>query len=210
MLVHARRHQLQRHSKSQPARKRRHWAFDQRKSRYYQKIRTAIFLIMDFEQARQDILTWVTDFVERPNTQLAGWPPCPYARRARLDGEFDIRQGRIDPWTDLRAADMGKFTVIAHVYDPKTIDAAEFNRQIDSVNRGFLLPRNIIALADHPDSPEEVQGVRMNQGRWAIAFIQPLDKLNHFARVIADRGYYRDWPEPYLQDLFSGRQDPRA
>lgn len=164
---------------------------------------------MHFEQAKIDILLWITGFVEKPHPLLNGWPPCPHARKARLDGQFDIRLGRVDPYTDLMQAEMDDFLVIAYVYDPAAIDAKQFNQQIDSVNQGFLLPRNIIALADHPDSPEDVLGVRMNQGTYAIAFIQPLDKLNHFARQIADKGYYKDWPEDYLQDLFRFREDPR-
>lgn len=165
---------------------------------------------MDFAQAQQDILHWITDFVERPNAALKGWPPCPYARKARLDGEFEIRPGRVDPYWDLMRADMGKLMVIAYVYDAGQIGADIFNQQVRAVNTGFLLPRNIVALADHPDSPEEIQGVLMNQGTWAIVFIQPLAKLNHFARLIADRGYYHNWPEDYLQELFAGREDPRS
>lgn len=153
---------------------------------------------------------WVTGFVERPNADLKGWPPCPYARKARLDGQFEIRQGLVDPYTDLMHADMGERMVIAYVYDAKDLDAAQFNQQIEAVNQGFLISRNIIALADHPDSPEEIKGVLMNQGTWAIAFIQPLDKLDHFARLIAGQGYYDGWPEDYLQELFKGRTDPRS
>jgi len=164
---------------------------------------------MNFEQARIDILNWVTGFVERPNQQLQGWPPCPHARKARLDGQFDIRPGLIDPYTDLRSADMGDFMVIAYVYEPRLFAAEEFNQQVRDVNQAFLIPRNIIALADHPDDVEDINGVVMNQGEWAIAFIQPLDKLNHFARLIAGRGYYDGWPEDYLKALFEGRQDPR-
>jgi hypothetical protein len=26
---------------------------------------------------------------------------------------------------------------------------------------------------------------------------------------LADKGFYKDWPEDYLQVLFEGRQDPR-
>ncbi len=165
---------------------------------------------MDFTQAQIDILAWITSFVERPNAALNGWPPCPYARKARLDGQFQIRQGRVDPYWDLMHAEMGDLMVIAYVYDPQQIDADTFNQQIRDVNTGFLLPRNTVALADHPDSPEEIQGVLMNQGTWAIAFLQHLDKLDHFARLIADRGYYEGWPEHYLQELFEGRQDPRT
>lgn len=165
---------------------------------------------MDIAQARIDILNWVTGFVEQPHPALNGWPPCPHARKARLDGQFDIRAGEIDPYTDLMRAELGKFLVIAYVYDPKKIDAERFNQQIDSVNRGFLLARDIIALADHPDAPEEVLGVSMNQGTYAIAFVQPLSKLNQFARQIATKGYYDGWPEDYLQDLFQHREDPRS
>ncbi len=165
---------------------------------------------MNFEQAQRDITNWVTGFVERPNAALKGWPPCPYARKARLDGQFEIRQGQVDPYTDLMHADMGERMVIAYVYDAKILDAQQFNQQVEAVNQGFLISRNIIALADHPDSPEEIKGVLMNQGTWAIAFIQPLDKLDHFARLIAGQGYYEDWPEDYLQELFKGRTDPRS
>jgi hypothetical protein len=42
-----------------------------------------------------------------------------------------------------------------------------------------------------------------------MAFVQPLSKLNHFARLIAGRGYYEGWPEDYLKGLFEFREDPR-
>lgn len=164
---------------------------------------------MDFEQAKSDVMTWVQGFVEQPNPGLRGWPPCPYARRARLDGEFEIRPGVIDPYTDLMHAELNGKTVVAYVYDPAMITADQFNTQIERVNRGFLVARDLLALADHPDCVEEVQGVRMNQGQWAIAFLQPLGKLNDFARLVAARGYYDGWPEDYLVDLFQFREDPR-
>lgn len=165
---------------------------------------------MNFEQAQIDILMWITGFVEKPNTALDGWPPCPYARQARLAGEFEIRPGVLDPYTDLMRAELGENkTVVAYVYDAKTLDAKQFNQQINDVNLGFLLPRDLIALADHPDDPEVVRGVGMNQGTYAMAFLQPLGKLNHFAQLIAAKGYYEKWPEDYLAQLFQHRIDPR-
>ena len=35
-------------------------------------------------------------------------------------------------------------------------------------------------------------------------------KLNQFARQIAAKDYYKDWPEDYLGDLFQFREDPRT
>jgi hypothetical protein len=165
---------------------------------------------MNFEQAQLDILAWITGFVERPHPALLGWAPCPYARRARLEGKFEIRPGHIDPYTDLQHINIGELDVVALVYDPTEFEPDVFNQQITAVNQGFLRARDLLALADHPDSPEVVQGVIMNQGTWAIAFVQPLAKLNAHARMVAEKGYYKDWPEDYLRVLFEGREDPRS
>lgn len=164
---------------------------------------------MNFDQAKADIVTWVAQFVEQPNPKLGNWPPCPYARRARLENKLDIRPGSVDPYTDCRTVVMHEYDVIAYVYDPNTVTAPAFNSQVAALNRGFLVPRGLLALADHPDYPEEVLGVTMNQGTWAICFIQDLAKLNAHARMLADRGYYKHWPEEYLAELFDQREDPR-
>ena len=165
---------------------------------------------MNFEQAQLDILAWITGFVERPHPALLGWAPCPYARRARLEGKFEIRPGHIDPYTDLQHINIGELDVVAMVYDPTEFEPEQFNQQITAVNQGFLRARDLLALADHPGSPEVVQGVTMNQGTWAIAFVQPLAKLNAHARMVSEKGYYKDWPEDYLRVLFEGREDPRS
>jgi len=165
---------------------------------------------MDFEQARQDIMQWIQEFVEQPNPALNGWPPCPHARRARTENRLDIRPGVTDPYTDLRSVELGRFEVIAFVYDPAEFTASEFEEQIRAVNTAFLIPRDLVALADHPDTPETVNGVSMNQGQWAIAFVQSLSQLNAVARNLGDRGYYQDWSEDYLRELFEHRRDPRS
>lgn len=164
---------------------------------------------MDFVQARIDVMNWITGFVEKSNPGLNGWPPCPFARRARLNNEFDLRQGKSNPYVDLQQAILEPYTVIAYIYDPLLISAENFNQQVTMLNRDFLISRDILALADHPDDHEEVNGVCMNQGTWAITFIQPLNKLNDFAQQIAPKGYYNNWPEEYLNGLFEFRKDPR-
>jgi hypothetical protein len=67
----------------------------------------------------------------------------------------------------------------------------------------------LIALADHPDDVETVNGVIMNQGTYAIIFVQDLAKLNHFAKILGKKDFYLDWPDEYLDVLFAGRIDPR-
>jgi hypothetical protein len=165
---------------------------------------------MNFFQAKTDIEQWIVDFVEKPNPMLNNWAPCPYARQARLNKQVDIRPGCFNPIDDLKQADMGEFEVLAYVYDTKRWSAAEFNELIETVNISYLAQKNLIALADHPDDVETVNGVVMNQGTYAIVFVQSLDKLNHFAGLLAAKGFYKGWDEEYLTVLFSGRQDPRT
>lgn len=164
---------------------------------------------MNFTQAKQDIEQWIVDFVEKPTTQLNGWAPCPYARQARLSKKIDIRQGCYNPIDDLKHVVMKDFDVVAYVYGPERWPADEFNDLVDIVNRAHLSSQGLIALADHPDDEESVNGVIMNQGTYAIVFVQDLSKLNHFAKILGNKGFYNGWDEEYLKVLFAGREDPR-
>lgn len=165
---------------------------------------------MDFAQAQQDVLHWIEHFVEQPHPGLAGWAPCPYARQARAANRVRIEPGRVNPYCDLMHIDISDLDVVVLVYDPAAIVGTDFDQQVTAVNRAFLVGRDLLALADHPDLPEVVNGVTMNQGRWALALVQPLAKLNAHARLLADRGYYLGWPDEYLATLFDHRQDPRS
>jgi hypothetical protein len=165
---------------------------------------------MNFDQAKQDITDWAINFVEKPNPMLNGWAPCPYARRARVDGKFDIRPGVINPISDCAFQSMDTYDVIAYVYDGQRFAAEEFNEMVDNLNTWHLKGRGMFALADHPADVETVRGVIMNQGTYAICFLQDLAKLNSHAVMLAEKGFYQDWPEDYLSVLFAGRADPRS
>jgi len=164
---------------------------------------------MNFEQAKKDIEQWIIDFVEKPNPLLNNWPPCPYARQARLNKQVDIRSGCFNPIDDLKQVDMGEFDVLAYAYNRTQWSAAKFNQLVETVNISYLAQRGLIALADHPDDVETVKGVVMNQGTYAIVFVQDIDKLNHFAKILGKKDFYLGWDEEYLTVLFAGREDPR-
>ena len=164
---------------------------------------------MNFEQAKTDIEQWIVEFVEKPNPMLNGWAPCPYARQARLNQQVDIRQGCYNPIDDIKQVNMGEYDVLAYVYARDRWGADEFNQLVETVNVSYLSQRGLIALADHPDDVELVNGVVMNQGTYAIVFVQDITKLNHFAKILGDKRFYDGWDEEYLKVLFAGREDPR-
>ena len=160
----------------------------------------------------QDIENWIINFVEVPNAALGGWPPCPYARSARMKRSFEIRLG-VDPYFDLKNLGrwgLGNKEVIVYVYDPTEWTHEQLSYSIASANQEFLLHNDILCLEDHPDDPEIVNGVCMNQGTYALALVQSLSDLNEKAQLMAKQGFYDTWPEDYLQALFKHRKDPRA
>ena len=168
-------------------------------------------MVLNLDQVRADIEAWLVNFVEVPNPALGGWPPCPYARSARMKRSFDIRLG-VDPYFDLKNLSrwgMGSWEVIIYVYDPQEWSHEQTSVSIDSANREWLLPKDILALEDHPDAVEMVNGVCMNQGQYALILCQSLSDLNVKARLMADKGFYNSWPEQYLNELFQHRKDPR-
>lgn len=166
---------------------------------------------MNLDQVTADIQSWIVNFVEVPHPALGGWPPCPYARTARVRNTFAITIGQ-DPLQDLvqRACTglEGK-EVWIYAYDPMIHPHNTFSQALEQANQEHLLPQDLIVLEDHPHDPEIVNGVSMNQGTYALALVQGLSDLDRRAGAIARQGFYHSWPESYLQALFQHRQDPR-
>ena len=166
---------------------------------------------MQIEQVKADIESWIENFVEVPHPALGGFPPCPYARSARLKKSYEVRLGT-DPYYDLKNQarwGMGNREVIIYAYDPAEWPHKLFSSSLESANTEHLLRSDILALGDHPAEVEDVNGVVMNQGKYALVLVQCLSDLNAKAQQMASRGFYHNWPEPYLQELFRHRQDPR-
>jgi len=166
---------------------------------------------MEKEKVIQDILNWSKTFVEVSHPTLGGWPPCPFARQARLNQTIEILIGQ-DPYLDLRNRarwGMGKYEVIIYAYDFTEWPYTRFQSAVESANKEYLLHRDLIALEDHPQSVEDINGVIMNQGQYALVLVQSLSKLNTATQQLASKGFYHGWPNGYLDDLFKHRVDPR-
>ena len=167
---------------------------------------------MNQTQVHKDILCWIETFVEVPHPALGGWPPCPFARSARLKNTIAVLVGT-DPYEDLKNRSkqgMENYEVVVYAYDPVAWPYEIFSKSLELANHEFLNHYNLIALEDHPSDTEIVNGITMNQGTYALALVQPLADLNHKAVSMAAKGFYNTWPEEYLKVLFKHRIDPRA
>jgi hypothetical protein len=167
--------------------------------------------MLELDRVQYDIERWIANFVEVPHPALGGWAPCPYARKARLDRDFEVRVG-VDLYHDLKEIALSGITksVVIFVYKSTAYTPEQFSIQLESANVEFLLSRDLLALEDHPELPETVNGVSMNQGTYALALVQSLGDLDTKAQMIARKGFYNNWPEEYLGELFHHRQDPRT
>ena len=168
--------------------------------------------MLNLETVRADIESWIVNFVEVPHPALGGWAPCPYARKARLDQDYEVRLGT-DPYVDLMEISktgLNGRSVVVIAYDPVYWEYRYFSASVRAANIVHLLDQDLLALEDHPADPEVVNGVVMNQGTYALALVQSLSDLNAKARFIAGKGFYDTWPEEYLQALFENRKDPRS
>ena len=166
---------------------------------------------MKLEDVQKDIADWIENFLEVNNPALDGWSPCPYARSARLKNSYEVRLGTeaYSDLMDIGREGLGDKEVVIYAYPRDFYTPDEFADIIDKTNQGFLLPVDLIALDDHPDHREEVNGVCFNQGEYTLAMVQSLSDLNTKARLVAKQGFYNRWPEEYLEDLFKHRENPR-
>lgn len=169
-------------------------------------------MVLDLTTVQNQINHWITNFVEIPHAALGNFPPCPYARSARLANTVDVRLGSTVP-TDLdnlARHGLAHWEVIVWAYDPDHFEPAQLSAWVEQANRDVLNQQDIIVLEDHPSDPEVVNGVTMNQGTYALLLAQSLSDLDRRAKILAARGFYHNWPESYLQGLFRHRRDPRT
>ena len=159
--------------------------------------------MLDQSTVESALLTWMEEFVEVPHPSLGGWPPCPFARQARLSNNIDIRQGQ-DPYADCMSLlyyDWLKEVVIFWY------DYADPESFIDDTNRAnsILLSKDIVALEDHPATEEIIAGIKMNFGLCPIIVLQKNSKLNVSADQLREKGYYHTWSRSDLDKIVSWR-----
>lgn len=160
---------------------------------------------MNQENVSRELLIWMEKFVEIPHPSLGGWPPCPYARQARLSNNIDIRQGG-DPYADCLSTlyDNWSKEAIVYWYDHDKITANDLLADVDHANT-VLLPKDIVALEDHPDAVEIISQVKMNFGYCAIIVLQKNSKLNAAADQLLAKGYYDTWSQSDLDKIVTWR-----
>ncbi len=154
-----------------------------------------------------DIRKWINDFVTKPNPLLNNMPPCPFAKQGILENKVDIRipEGSVSHGilTTLHTWD-DKLDVVALVYDPAMHDGDTFNKIVMQMND--TIDKSFVLLDDHPDNVENINGVHMNNGKYAIVFCQRTKRLQEAHEYLKTKtNYYDVWSDEDLEDVVNWR-----
>ena len=154
----------------------------------------------------EQIRSWITNFLSKPNPLLNNFPPCPFAKKALIDERVQIK--KFTEWDELShvAADWDDSIDVAiwwftdRSYEAMLATKTQFN--------DVWRPHDMWLLMDHPDNHELVSGVEMNFGLAGLLLLQRYSKLIEGSKVLAKQGYYDSWSDK--EKDFVNRRNSKA
>jgi hypothetical protein len=158
---------------------------------------------MDPVRIQQELNAWLINFVEKPNPLLKDWPPCPYARQARLSNQIlTVFDSPFNYETYLSY--IGEYEVVIVCFDHEKFSASQIELFVKNTN-SVLMWKDYVILEDHPHSQEVINGVKMNFGLCGLLILQRLSKLNNASKQLQNKGYYDTWSNENLDDVVNWR-----
>ena len=160
---------------------------------------------MDEQSIKLKLNQWLVDFVEKPNSLLNNWSPCPYARQARVADQIHVV---FDSPLEIAQyiSKLDTHDVVVLCFDHTKFSASQIELFAKHIN-SILIWRDCVVLEDHPDSEEFINGAKMNFGECGLMILQRLSKLNTAADQLRDKGYYNTWSEDNLDQVVNWRYD---
>ena len=150
---------------------------------------------------RSYIEEWIEKFVSVHNDALNSIP-CPYAKAAliKYHETEDVGQSlsnTLNNWSD-----------DAHVVVIYTSTSNYTPEELKTIVKDFnkvSMREDIVALEDHPDDEEIINGVKMNFGKCILILVQRLSVINRKSEWLKEQGYYDNWSEDNLNDVVNWR-----
>ena len=142
--------------------------------------------------SNQKIEDWILDFLSKPNVAFDNIPPCPYAKKAWLDGNVEVKEfisfaemrKDIDNWNKEVIIYLFQETMLPRCTELQVL-ASKFNDEFPD----FLF------LEETPELVEDVAGVIVNQGDLCMMIVQKRKELEEAREELKKTGYYDNWTE---------------
>jgi hypothetical protein len=158
----------------------------------------------------QTIKNWISEFVTKPNPVFGDLPPCPFAQKAIIEDkveflELDGVAGYETLYSHIWNFDFEDKDVLIMIARPDQFTAKETEQLATDLNTYFM-SKDVVVLEDHPETPESVKDVKLNNGHYVLFLAQSLSKLNHFSKVLESGPYYKNWTRSYLESVKGFRE----
>jgi len=128
-----------------------------------------------------EIKKWIEEFVSTHNDQI-GQVPCPFAKQAMLKERINyvsVGKHTISPLIDSLVDNWDDKYEVVVVYCPtEDLTPKELSTMVTDFN-DIAMSKDIVALEDHPNDPEILNGASMNFGKCILVLVQRLSKLNN-------------------------------
>ena len=140
--------------------------------------------------SNQKIEDWILDFLSKPNEVFDNLPPCPFAKRAWLDGNVEVKEfvSFNDLRRDLRHWDK---EVVIYLFQtnilPTCSDLEILSKSFNDQYPEFLF------LEETLDLIEDVGGVIVNQGELCMMIVQKRKEVEEAREELKKTGYYDNW-----------------
>jgi len=162
---------------------------------------------MNEEFIKEQLSEWMVNFIEKPNSLLGNWAPCPYARQARIANKIEVQFTEVSNMFETINQQLSKLEhkdVIIICFDHNRI-SPEFLQEFVVGTNTLLMKNDYVILEDHPNTPEYVNGVKMNFGHCGLLLLQKLSKLTEASDLLKEKGYYDVWSKHNLNDVVDWR-----
>ena len=132
------------------------------------------------------IETWITTVLDTPNSKFGNLPPCPYAKKAWVEGNVSVKM--FDDVQSFTPQDWDK-EVNIYVMNPWISSEllSEMAKNYNSMYSDYLF------LEEHPDLIEDVGGFVVNQGKLILLIVQDRKPLEEARKKLLETNYYENW-----------------
>ena len=149
--------------------------------------------------SNQNLKDWILDYLSKPNPVFNDLPPCPFAKKAWLDGNVELKKFVNYEKLEESIKDIVGSKVKVFYFEYPLLPTAEKLKSVVAW-LGTKHPQ-FIFYDEHPDTIEKVGGEVVNSGVTAIIVQDRKDLLEKRAEL-HKTGYYNKWTPEMKERIF--------
>ena len=136
----------------------------------------------------QKIQNWINNFVSQPNAVFGNLPPCPFAKKAWIEGNVEVKKFE---GLNLLDKDLDNWNKEVVIYEFE--DTPGLSGELEILCGAYNYKRpEFLFYDEHPDQVEKVSDVIINSGL-ALLIVQKRKELEEARAQLMKTGYYDKW-----------------